>query len=78
MRSFADLQMSVVRDVPIGVVQTIVRVLTSSDHILPNGTSFAVTDELKDPARRRVYMTLQALSKLKNTTSFDPTYWEED
>jgi hypothetical protein len=75
--TFTAVRMPVVRDIPIEKVAAVISCLVAPDHILPGGVTFAVSAELNDPKKRRVYMSMQAFSKLKNTTSFDPTYWEE-
>lgn len=66
-----------VRDIPVRKVSAVVNCLIAPDHVVKGGVSFVVSGELLDPAVRRVYMTSHAWSKLKNTFSFDPTYWEE-
>lgn len=71
-----EIGFSVVRDVPIRLVSRVVATLVRADSVLPSGVSFAVTHELQDPARRRIYMTMEAFSKLKNDANFDPTYLE--
>lgn len=72
-----EIRYPYVRDVPIEKVSAIVNCLIAPDHVVKYGVSFAVSGELLDPKLRRIYMTSFAWSKLKNTFSFDPTYWEE-